>query len=131
VRQLFTDTNAFFRKALQDNEFVQSDTFDEQKDDFMRRWRAILDAETPESRKLKEDTQQLQRELEDFQVALKEDKNLRRLAAAYEQFGKDTAKATAEAAKISQTAIPWMWTDVLNVYLPLVLEYVKGIPIPR
>lgn len=73
----------------------------------------------------------MQRELEEFQVALKQDEDLRRLAAAYQQFAKDMAKATAEGAKISQTTLPWIWMDVLNVYLPLALEYVKGIPIPR
>lgn len=80
---------------------------------------------------MKEDNQKLQKEIEEFQTALKQDKDLRRLAAAYQQFGKDTAKAAAEGAKISQTNIPWMWQDVLNVYLPLALEYVKQIPIPR
>ena len=54
-----------------------------------------------------------------------------KLRVAIEKFGKDMASAAVEGTVISQTSLPWIWKDLLNVYLPLSLDYVKGIPIPR
>jgi hypothetical protein len=131
VRKLVSDANAFVHRGLEDSQFAQSDEFDTQKEDLMNRWRALLNAETPESQKLKADTQALQTELDAFQQATQNDAALNRLRVSMEKFGKDLAKAAADGAVLSQTSIPWIWKDMLNVYLPLALDYVKGIPIPR
>jgi len=131
LRQLVSDANTFVHRGLEDSQFAESEQFDSQKDDLMNRWRTILNAETPESKKLKTDMEALQRELEAFQEAIQNDAALNRLKVAMEKFGKDLAKAAADGAVMSQTSIPWIWKDILNVYLPLALEYVKGIPIPR
>lgn len=131
IQQLASNANAFLQRGLQDSTFADSEEFDSQKEELMQRWRAILNAETPESQKFKTDVQGLNTELEALQDALRNDVALNRLRLAIEKFSKDMASAAVEGTVITQTSLPWIWKDLLNVYLPLVLDYVKGIPIPR
>jgi hypothetical protein len=131
AREIFSETIRFTRKSLEDTDFVQSEVFDRQKSDISQRWHSIVNAETPESRQLKADIENLRDEAEELQAALARDPSSKRLRVAFEKFGKDVAKVTTEDTVVAEANIPWIWKDILNVYLPLALEYVKDIPIPR
>jgi hypothetical protein len=131
AREIFSETIRFARKSLQDTNFVQSEEFDRQKSDISQRWRSIVNAETPESRQLKSDIENLRDEVEEFQAALARDPSSKRLRVAFDKFGRDVAKVPTKDTVVAEANIPWIWKDILNVYLPLALEYVKDIPIPR
>ncbi|PVG01903.1 hypothetical protein CPB86DRAFT_780775 [Serendipita vermifera] len=131
ARQISSDTIQFTRRSLADSEFVQSQDFDTQKSQISQRWRSVMNADAPESRQLKSDVEKLGGVVEEFQTALGNEQRVQRLRSAFDKFGKDVAKVAAEGTAVAMTDIPWIWKDILNVYLPLALEYIKSIPIPR
>lgn len=133
-RDLLSEAIAFARRSLHDSEFVDSEEFDKQKDSLVKRWRSMVHAQTAESKRLSTDLQAVQDELDVLTTGMKEDKALNNLKNAHERLAKDLAKAAADAGMAGQVGVgmvPWLLKDLLNVYLPLLIDYVKQIPIPR
>jgi hypothetical protein len=81
--------------------------------------------------KWRSDSDELLAQLERFQGAIRNDEDIKRLEQAHMQLGKDLAESTADIMSAGMGQTSWIWTDVLNVYLPRVLGLLKTVPIPR
>jgi hypothetical protein len=99
------------------------------------RWDELKDADSDVGHKWKKDVDALQKELDEFEQRIKDTPTVARVQAAHSKFATDLGTAvSAGAGQGMQAAITqslWVYQDFVNVYLPRVLGYTKGMPIPR
>ncbi|PVG01902.1 hypothetical protein CPB86DRAFT_24838 [Serendipita vermifera] len=131
ARQVLPEALQFVHQSLSDAEFVRSDEFDNQKLAISRKWRSMVNADAPESRLLKSDIEKFRDVVDDFQTTLVNEPCLKRLRIAFDKFGKGVAEIISEGTTVAHAEMPWVWKDIITVYLPLALDYIKNIPIPR
>ena len=126
---------AHLRRALDERGYVRSEEAQKRYNELRHEWRALLDKDSEEGRKWKEDIKVLRREARAFQSALDHDEDLTAVRRARARLGEDIENtlltATKEGTQALMERAPWLWQDVFNVYLPQLAAAVKDIPIPR
>lgn len=136
------DTKAWFetffehaRKSLEEPDYGRSAEALNKGEWLRVRWEELRDADSDVGRKWKSDVEALEKEVEAFQARVSDTPSLTRLRQAHAKFAADLAEATAvgAASGISSavTQSIWVYQDFVNVYLPRVLGFTKGMPIPR
>ncbi|KAI0301492.1 hypothetical protein BC826DRAFT_569561 [Russula brevipes] len=135
LQQWFEDYLAYARRAL---EHVGDNDLEEMRktrQDLRLRMNELTDIKSDEGRQWKENFEALRQEVREFQARMEQDKDLQAVRKAHAQFGRDIEDALVDVAAVGlQTAMSgasWLWTDVLNVYLPRFVCMLKSIPIPR
>ncbi len=135
IRSLCDDLLEHLRKSLDEPGYVRSQEAEQRRKDRKKRWNKLMNGNTEEGRKWKEDFELLQKQWDEFSQELGEGEDLRRLKQAQAKLGEDIETAIGEAAtEGAQKAMDqpvWMWQDLFNAYLPRLLSMVKDIPIPR
>ena len=135
VRSWADDALAHARRCLDERGYVRSDEAQQTRDDLKRRWDEMTDSESEESKKWREDVGKLKAEWAEFNKALGEGEDLKRIRKAGAKLGEDLESAFGTAAAAgAQKALDqpvWMWQDMFNAYLPRLLSVIKDIPIPR
>jgi hypothetical protein len=135
------DTKAWFekffehsRKSLEQPGYARSPESQNQGEWLRIRWNELRDADSDVGRKWKSDIDLVQKEISEFQARVRDTPTIERVKRAHAKFASDLGEATGVAAGGIQTAITqslWVYQDLVNVYLPRVLGYTKGFPIPR
>jgi hypothetical protein len=141
LRQTTDETLDFLRRGVDEKGFVRSEDAQKKREELKQRWDELTSANTPEGQKWREDYERLQKEWQEFSVALEGGEDLARLRHAQAKLASDLEsafvtvaskaadKAVENAGTVSQSV--WMWQDLFNAYLPRLLNIIKDIPIPR
>ncbi|KAK0502385.1 hypothetical protein EDD18DRAFT_690114 [Armillaria luteobubalina] len=123
------------RKMVNDAGYMRSEELKKAKKDLRTRWKKFL---VDESSGWKLDYNALRKELNAFELALSQDKDMKRLRDAHVQLGKAIEEGFAEVGPEAKTGleaameqVSWFWRDIFQVYIPRALTFMKGVPIPR
>ncbi|KAK0218812.1 hypothetical protein IW262DRAFT_1059096 [Armillaria fumosa] len=129
---------AFFqaiRKMVNDAGYMRGEELKKTKKDLRTRWKKFF---VDESSGWKLDYDALRKELNAFELALSQDKDMKHLRDAHVQLGKAIEKGFAEAGseakmglEVAMEQVSWFWRDIFQVYIPRALTFMKGVPIPR
>ena len=125
----------YLRRSLDEYGYSRSDEAQQKLKGIRDEWKALLDEDSDEGRKWKEDIDTLRREASAFQQGIEHDDDLRNVRRAQAKLGEDIEStllvATNAGAQAFADRAPWFWQDVFNVYLPKFATAIKGVPIPR
>ncbi|KZT08287.1 uncharacterized protein LAESUDRAFT_697852 [Laetiporus sulphureus 93-53] len=135
LRKWCDDFLAHLRKCIDEPGHVRSDEAKETQEQLREEWKELLDTDTEQGRKWKEDIRRLKEEANVFQSAIDQDKELKRVKRAHAKLGEDIEDSLLVAGSAGLQATmdnaPWFWQDLFNVYLPKAVGMLKDIPIPR
>ena len=135
LQHWFDDYLAFARRALEHTGDNDPEEIRNTREDLRQRWNVLTDLNSDKGRKWKEDCGALRSEVLEFQERMEQDKDLRAVRKAHAQLGSDIEECLVDVAAVSlQGAVSgtsWLWTDILNVYLPRFVTILKSLPIPR
>ena len=135
VRNWCDTSLTHLRKSLDKPGYVRVDDAQQELKEIRDEWRALIDKDSDEGRKWKEDIDALRREASAFQQGIEHDEHLRNLLRAHTKLGEDIESTLLVAAGSGAQGLaeraPWFWQDMFNVYLPKFATAVKDIPIPR
>jgi hypothetical protein len=136
------DTKAWFdkffehvSKSLKEPGYARSPEAQNQGEWLRIRWAELRDLDSDVGHKWKADLDVLQTQVSEFQARVQDTPAISRVKRAHAKFATDIGEATAAAGSVGiQSALTqslWVYQDLVNVYLPRVLGYTKGVPIPR
>jgi hypothetical protein len=136
------DTKAWFdeffahaRRSLEEAGYARSDEAAARGAFLRDRWAELLDADSDTGRKWKSDIDALNVQVDEFQARIRDTPTLAAVKAAHAKFASDLGEATSVAGGVGiQAALTqsiWVYQDLMNVYLPRILGFTKGMPIPR
>ncbi|KAK0470635.1 hypothetical protein IW261DRAFT_1001355 [Armillaria novae-zelandiae] len=135
LQRWFQEFFQAIRKMVNDAGYMRSEELKQSKKDLRTRWKKFF---VDESSDWKMDYDALRKELDAFELALSQDKDMKRLRDAHVQLGKAIEEGFAEDGLEAKTGleaameqVSWFWRDTFQVYIPCALTFMKGIPIPR
>jgi len=131
LRQFLRDLSAHMKKVLRDTDYLESEASEQKRKELARRWDELTDMKSEKGQQWKGDVNKLEKELQSFASALKQNKALMQLRDAHTKFGQDLASILqGKGQEVVQNA-QWMWADFFDVVIPRVLAWVQSVPVPR
>ena len=134
LKAWFDDLITHVRSGLEVPGYVRSQEAQAKHQQLERRWEELRDNTSDVARKWKADLETFRHELREFQHAIIDDADLRRVREAHARFARDIEKSVIAGGLGLQYALEqasWFWQDLFNVYTQRVLSVLKHIPIPR
>ena len=135
LRSFFDELLAHLQKSLDERGYGRSEESQRTLKDLKAKWKELYDANTPEGQKWRQDIGSLKHEWKKFLQAFEAGEDTRKIQRAQGKLGADIEQALVSVAGAGTTsaldAVPWLWQDFFNAYVPRVLSIIKDIPIPR
>lgn len=135
LQRWFQEFFQAIRKMVNDAGYMRSEELKQTKKDLRTRWKKFF---VDESSGWKMDYEVFKKELNGFELALSQDKDMKRLRDAHVQLGKAIEEGLVETGSVAKTGleaamdeVSWFWRDIFQVYIPRALTVMKGVPIPR
>jgi len=129
LRQYFDELHDFVRRTVNEPTYARSKEHDERRRQLRERWDQLRSGD--DHRKWHDDIDHLQREIQDFFGRIERDQDVKRLREASVLFGQDFTQALATLNEAALGNANWLWQDIADVYMPRLIETMKGVPVPR